>query len=59
MGFRYSGKLLSHRKLTAYIYTDRPIYRPGDTVYFRLRRPAGHQRTLHPAGYQLLPVDTQ
>ena len=24
------------QSLKAYIYTDRPIYRPGDTVYFRL-----------------------
>jgi uncharacterized protein YfaS (alpha-2-macroglobulin family) len=23
-------------KIMAYVYTDRPIYRPGDTVYFRL-----------------------
>jgi hypothetical protein len=23
-------------KLMAYVYTDRPIYRPGDTVYFRV-----------------------
>jgi len=26
----------SPSKIFAYIYTDRPIYRPGDTVYFRL-----------------------
>lgn len=26
----------SPSKTYAYIYTDRPIYRPGDTVYFRL-----------------------
>ncbi len=36
------------RRLTGYIYTDRPVYRPGHTVYFRgiLRAEAG-------AGYQL------
>jgi len=26
----------SPSKIFAYIYTDRPIYRPGDTVYFRM-----------------------
>ena len=36
------------RNLTGYIYTDRPVYRPGHTVYFR-----GILRVQSEAGYQL------
>jgi alpha-2-macroglobulin len=35
-----------------YLYTDRPIYRPGDTVYFRLV-----SRQIHESGY-VLPAAT-
>jgi uncharacterized protein YfaS (alpha-2-macroglobulin family) len=40
--------------LTGYVYTDRPVYRPGHTVYFRalLRRQNG-ERYQSPAGEQI------
>ena len=39
VGFYYGG---SNRVWLGYIYTDRPVYRPGDTIHFRgiLRRQA-------------------
>ena len=38
----YYGGTGSRRAWTGYVYTDRPVYRPGDTVHFRgiLRRQA-------------------
>ena len=42
---------------SAYVYTDRPIYRPGDTVYFRfvVRQVTNGRYIL--AGFQLLSID--
>lgn len=39
--------------ITSYVYTDRPIYRPGQKVYFK-----GILRRLGDAGYEMLPSRT-
>ncbi|HEU0140448.1 MAG TPA: MG2 domain-containing protein [Bryobacteraceae bacterium] len=46
-GALYGWNLRTDRQMSAYIYTDRPVYRPGHTVYFRailrLRSPEGYR----------------
>lgn len=41
------------RNLTSYIYTDRPIYRPAQRVYFK-----GILRNLKESGYEMVPGKT-
>jgi uncharacterized protein YfaS (alpha-2-macroglobulin family) len=40
-------------EVTSYVYTDRPLYRPGQTVYFK-----GILRQMVADGYRLLPFRT-
>jgi uncharacterized protein YfaS (alpha-2-macroglobulin family) len=50
--FGYYGRVQSpHTKI--YMYTDRPVYRPGQTVYFR-----GVARQAFNGRYELPPVNT-
>ena len=42
------------REFLAYLYTDRPIYRPGQTVYFK-----AIVREDHDAQYRLLPAGSE
>jgi len=51
----YNLNVDPQQALTGYVYTDRPVYRPGHTVYFRalLRRQNG-ERYQVPAGEQIL-----
>lgn len=54
-GLNYAYNL--ERPLFAYIYTDRPIYRPGDTVYFKgILREADYGRYALPTEEQVTVV---
>jgi hypothetical protein len=49
----YYSDEVTDQNLTGYLYTDRPIYRPGHKVYFK-----GILRKLGPNGYSLLDSRT-
>lgn len=50
---RFEGDGGESDEVTSYFYTDRPIYRPGQTVYFK-----GIVRQMTPEGYRMLPART-
>ncbi|MBC7910029.1 MAG: hypothetical protein H7Y30_05985, partial [Pyrinomonadaceae bacterium] len=49
----YFNDELNDQTLTGYLYTDRPVYRPGHKVYFK-----GIMRRLSSSGYSLLDSKT-
>lgn len=51
--FGADGEEGSDRNLTSYIYTDRPVYRPNQTVYFK-----GILRRRTKTGYEMLEGST-
>ncbi len=48
----------SRENLRAYLYTDRPVYRPGDTIQFKgiVRKLVGSQLVVPPAGTAIVEV---
>ncbi len=50
---RFAGDGGESEDVTSYLYTDRPIYRPGQTVYFK-----GIMRQMTPEGYRMLQART-
>ena len=52
-GGDYEGDVLTGEDLTSYIYTDRPVYRPAQKVYFK-----GILRQWGRNGYQLIDSKT-
>lgn len=53
VSLRLEEERFTDRSLTGFLYSDRPVYRPGQTVYYK-----GILRVHTPQGYKPLPPNT-